>query len=360
MNWLKKVNDPVMRVYELCEAANNTITVHDFASRKPTKPVTDFIIGEDDINIANFPEAIISLINGYELPSSCVCFDGAYLTRNSFYGFVAQACDRGGKHFQIGHSLLNPPVITWDDFKHYHIPLEDGALDVKRISYKGLLVIGSPQIQTGRYLSEESWIEVCKACINQETRVVCNASYLSLFNDVPKLSQVAVDFPKLQWCEAHLTEAIMGDPWYLASLCGSKDFIGDFIKVRKMHGMLNIFDQLPLTVMRFLKSEPLGRLNDLYQKRIEALKRILKQAGLSIIGSSPACVSVELPNFVFGNKVLSAEHYNCKMIEKLGIAGLPAKNAISYYVFNVEVEKEEVENTLVNLLSSANISYDPQ
>jgi aspartate/methionine/tyrosine aminotransferase len=197
-----------------------------------------------------------------------------------------------------------------------------------------------PGNPASRGASEKEWRELIEFCISRKIRLVNDGAYTTLSvpgGHVP-LSQVAKDFPDLEWAELLSVSKSFSDPGArLGVMVGSKEFIEDFILIKGntesgpvpslMAAYADLFSNQELT------QKIMDDLLDIYQKRLAFLVPALKDVGLR-----PACETTagfftlwRTPDFAYGidlreeskkRGIPRAELYNRMVIERAGIVGV--------------------------------------
>jgi aspartate/methionine/tyrosine aminotransferase len=221
------------------------------------------------------------------------------------------------------------------------------ALARAGIERPDLIFVIRPGNPAARGASTAEWKELIEFCIRGGIRLVNDGAYTTLATadgHVP-LSQVAKDYPSLEWAELLSVSKAFSDPGArLGTLVGSKEFVEDFILIKGntesgpvpsiMAAYADLFRDEKLT------RKIMGDLLEIYQKRLGFLIPALKAAGLR-----PACETTagfftlwRTPDIAYGVNLREeaarrgmprAELYNRMVIERAGLVGVhftgPAK-----------------------------------
>jgi aspartate/methionine/tyrosine aminotransferase len=249
------------------------------------------------------------------------------------------------------NSYLATNRIVWplsaDDGMTLNVERLKTALQGAGVEKPDLIFVIRPGNPAARGASEAEWKEIIEFCISRGIRLVNDGAYTTLATPqghVP-LSQVAKDYPALEWAELLSVSKSFSDPGArLGVMVGSKEFIEDFILIKGntesgpvpsiMAAYADLFRDEKLT------RKIMDELLDIYQKRLGFLVPALKKAGLR-----PACETTagfftlwRTPDIAYGINLREeaqkrgmprAELYNRLVIEKTGIVGVhftgPAK-----------------------------------
>jgi aspartate/methionine/tyrosine aminotransferase len=248
-------------------------------------------------------------------------------------------------------SYLATNRIVWplspDDGMSLNLDRLKDALARAGIERPDLIFVIRPGNPAARGASTAEWKELIEFCIRGGIRLVNDGAYTTLATadgHVP-LSQVAKDYPSLEWAELLSVSKAFSDPGArLGTLVGSKEFVEDFILIKGntesgpvpsiMAAYADLFRDEKLT------RKIMGDLLEIYQKRLGFLIPALKAAGLR-----PACETTagfftlwRTPDIAYGVNLREeaarrgmprAELYNRMVIERAGLVGVhftgPAK-----------------------------------
>ncbi len=165
------------------------------------------------------------------------------------------------------------------------------ALKKAQVERPDLIFVIRPGNPASAGANREDWKKLIEFCIERGTRLVNDGAYTALGREgghVP-LSQVAKDYPELEWAELLSVSKCFSDPGArLGVMVGSKEFVEDYILIKgntdsgpNPHVMAAYGELFKDTT---LARDLLKRLTDIYLARLGYLVPKLKALGLQ-----PAC-----------------------------------------------------------------------
>ena len=137
-------------------------------------------------------------------------------------------------------------------------------------------------------IADAAWFrDLCQYCSDNDIRLFNDAAYISLSHsdDCATLSEVAVDFPELSWCEAFTAAKLIGNGtgWHIGAMVGSTDFIGDMKEVK---GKTDAGFVAPMAagVLVSLEEDQAGiaEYREMYRKRLEVLSGLMSDCGMQL------------------------------------------------------------------------------
>lgn len=225
-------------------------------------------------------------------------------------------------------SCASWPLYSAEDFKLNidNIPKTD-------VPPRMILTV-RPGNPTPVWATREDWETIITWCIHNKVRLVNDGAYAGLVHKkhVP-LSQVAKDYPELEWIELFsVSKTMSACGWRVGAAVGSKDFIDELASVK---GNTDSGANGPaLMAIRDYLEEPTTKqeltwLQKLYLHRLGILENILLSAGLkSAGGTDGGFFSLwHCPKTLDGVQIHTAEEFNNQMIETYGIIGVPFSGA---------------------------------
>lgn len=217
------------------------------------------------------------------------------------------------------------------------------ALGSAGVEKPDLIFVIRPGNPASQRATREEWVALIELCISKGSRLVNDGAYTTLTdygsNDAHvSLSEVAKDYPALEWMELFSVSKAFSDPGQrLGVAVGSKDFIDDFglIKGNTDSGPnpvgMSAYGKLFQDETKTKKI--LTDLYCIYRQRLDYLVPRLKRIGLK-----PACDTTsgfftlwKTPDHAYGMDLIAiakadgipqAELFNRLTIEKTGIVGV--------------------------------------
>ncbi len=218
--------------------------------------------------------------------------------------------------------LTNYPLLI-DVANTFRFRLQDIESDTK------LIMTNYPHNPSGRVSDKRYWEDLCEYCSENSIRLFNDAAYygLSHSDESCSLTEVAVQFPELSWCEAFTAAKLVGNAtgWQVGAIAGSPDFISD-ISVIKGNTDEGFVAPMAAGVNASVNSDWEGILGfrETYRTRMDLLIDILIDGGLKLAIKPEAGFFTlwMVPKEAFGQKIESAEHFNLLMMEHSGIIGV--------------------------------------
>ena len=249
---------------------------------------------------------------------------------------------------------------------HYPLPLnsENGFRFAPADIQAGtaLVMTNYPHNPSGQ-IADAAWFrDLCQYCSDNDIRLFNDAAYISLSHsdDCATLSEVAVDFPDLSWCEAFTAAKLIGNGtgWHVGAMVGSPDFIGDMKEVK---GKTDAGFVAPMAagVLVSLEEDQSGiaEYREMYRQRLTTLSDLMLDCGMKLAIEPRAGFYTlwESPTKAFGQPIAGAEEFNFMMIEKTGVVGVHFANYLRYAVCaDVDAMRADLEAAF----KSAEVAYD--
>ncbi|MEL0019486.1 MAG: aminotransferase class I/II-fold pyridoxal phosphate-dependent enzyme [Rickettsiales bacterium] len=263
-----------------------------------------------------------------------------------------------------------PIPANWCDYHpkvtHYALPLnsENGFRFAPEDIATGteLVMTNYPHNPSGQ-IADAAWFrDLCQYCSDNDIRLFNDAAYISLSHseDCTTLSEVAVDFPDLSWCEAFTAAKLIGNGtgWHVGAMVGSPDFIGDMKEVK---GKTDAGFVAPMAagVLVALEEDQAGiaQYREMYRRRLGTLSELMQGCGMKLAIDPRAGFYTlwESPTRAFGRAMSGAEEFNFTMIEKTGVVGVHFANYLRYAVC---ADVDAMRSDLEAAFKSAEVSYD--
>ncbi len=196
-------------------------------------------------------------------------------------------------------------------------------------NYIKLVMMNYPHNPTGQ-IATLDWLEdICNYCEGKEIRIFNDAAYYGLSNNPSSacLSQVAWSHPNLSWAEAFSASKIIGNGtgWRVGAIVGSKDFVDDIAKIK---GNTDSGFAAPLAAgaLHAVENDQAGiaQVRQMYGQRLDLLTDTLSNLNMRLAVRPGAGFFTlwKVPTFAFGEKVLTAEHFNQLMTDNTGVNGI--------------------------------------
>ncbi len=263
-----------------------------------------------------------------------------------------------------------PIPANWCDYHpkvtHYALPLnsENGFRFAPSDIATGtdLVMTNYPHNPSGQ-IADAAWFrDLCQYCSDNDIRLFNDAAYISLSHseDCTTLSEVAVDFPDLSWCEAFTAAKLIGNGtgWHVGAMVGSPDFIGDMKEVK---GKTDAGFVAPMAagVLVALEEDQAGiaQYREMYRRRLGTLSELMQGCGMKLAIEPRAGFYTlwESPTRAFGQAMSGADEFNFTMIEKTGVVGV---HFATYLRYAVCADVDAMRSDLEAAFKSAEVSYD--
>ena len=262
------------------------------------------------------------------LPLACGCAANKVkvaTTTNPGYPIPADWC---AFHPLVDHYA--PPLTIGNKFR---FSAEDIDPDTD------LILLNYPHNPSGQVASE-SWLrELCEYCGVHDIRLFNDAAYISLSHtdDSALLTDVACDYPNLSWSEGFTAAKLIGNGtgWHVGAMVGSPDFIAD-IKEIKGKTDTGFVPPMAAGVLEAFQNDADGisQFRKMYHERLNLLVNLLGDCGMrSAIKPAAGFFTLwESPTEAFGEKLETAEEFNFKMIDEVGVVGVHFPGFLRYAV----------------------------
>lgn len=340
-------------------------------NRSPEWLNRKFILHNTWVDIDNFPH-LDSLLIPWEkpmfplLPISCGANRNDSPIDNIWYMKTAPAYDL---------------IETWAEYiweKSFILPLysyENFRLKVANLPtwVKPRMILAvKPWNPCPVWATKEEWEEIISYCIQNKVRLVNDGAYAWVVhkNHTP-LSQVAINYPELEWMELFsISKTLSACGWRLGVAVGTKDFIAELTKI-KWNSDSWIFWPLWIWLNKYLDTseskKDMKSIQEMYKKRLDILVPIFEWAWFKLACPCDAgfFMLFHCPTMLSGEKVETSEQFNQKMIEAVGLVGVPfvgseihgkKEQFIRYSACYNALDEEKVK-ILKDALKKINISY---
>ena len=226
----------------------------------------------------------------------------------------------------------------------------------------GLIMANYPHNPSGQIADRAFWRDLCLHCSDNDIRLFNDAAYIALSHsdDSVTLSEVAVDYPDLSWCEGFTAAKLIGNGtgWHVGAMVGSADFIGDMKEVK---GKTDAGFVAPMAagVLAALETDQAGiaAFRVLYGERLDILRDLMVDCGMRLAIQPRAGFFTlwDTPAKAFGEAIESGEHFNFTMIDRTGVVGVHFGNALRYAVC---ADVSAMADDLRAAFRAAEVSYD--
>jgi aspartate/methionine/tyrosine aminotransferase len=274
-------------------------------------------------------------------------------------------------------TMTNPGYPTPADMcamiegiSHFHLKLkpEKGFLfdldDLGSLGELGegdLLMLNFPHNPTG-IIAEIDWLRgVCAYCEKRGIRVFNDAAYARLAHNglSQTLTDVAVEFPDLNWAEAFSASKLGNNTgWRVGAIVGSSEFVGDIARIK---GNMDSGFVAPMAagIIHLLENhnDQVEKVREMYAERLDCLQQILTECGMELAVEPQAgfFILCNSPRVAFGQGIADAEAFNDLMISKTGVVGVPFGSYIRYAVCTTDIAALRDEITAA--FSRAKVAY---
>lgn len=231
---------------------------------------------------------------------------------------------------------------------HMHLPMdaEKGFLfspdDIRHAAAEtfgemfgeGDLIMLNLPLNPAGIVGIEEWLrDLCSFCQRWGIRLWNDGAYSKLMYSARArtLTDVAVQFPDLEWAEAFSASKAgkIGEGgmtgWRVGAVVGSKTFVGD---IRRINGEDNSGFNAALAIgaLHFLENcqDQIGELGKFYQGKLELLTNILTERGMRLAVKPEAgfFVLFDCPKRAFGQDIADADQFNELMTNNTGVNGI--------------------------------------
>ncbi|MFA5916724.1 MAG: aminotransferase class I/II-fold pyridoxal phosphate-dependent enzyme [Candidatus Gracilibacteria bacterium] len=323
------------------------------------------------INIDNFPHLSTLLIPGEKpilglLPIACGANrsdspveNKGYMKNAPAYDVMATWCEYLGEESYIW------PIYSFENFK-----LKVSNMPIGKLPRMILTVKPGNPCPVGA--SREEWEEIINFCITNKIRLVNDGAYTAVVHkNHVSLTSVAVDYPELEWAELFsISKTFSACGWRIGTIVGTSDFINEIIKI-KGNTDSGIFGPAAVGLNRYLDTlesrEDNKKIQEMYKQRMDVLIPIFEDAGLQLACPSDAgfFMLFDCPSYINGEKIMTGEEFNNKMINEIGLVGVPfvgseindKKEQFIRYSACYDSLKEENVTRLKEALAKVKITY---
>ncbi|MDP3962329.1 MAG: pyridoxal phosphate-dependent aminotransferase [bacterium] len=298
------------------------------------------------------------------------------------FGMVIDAmggwCDPGKTYPTVVGTMTKPGYPTPADqclmrphVEHLHLSMDPkngflfnpGEVIGKMSGEPGnkLLMLNFPHNPTG-IVAKRKWLrELCGLCEKHGVYVCCDSAYsiLSHTDEATTLTDIAVEFPDLNWAEAFsASKSGNNTGWRIGAMIGSPEFISD---IKRIKGNTDSGFAAPLAagILDLYENHmhEINAVRSLYKSRLDLVTDILEGNGmrLAVRPEGGFFLLFDCPKKAFGQGIASSDHFNDLMIANAGIVGVPFDPWIRYAVCAADIE--EVKGEISCGFEKAEVSY---
>ncbi len=341
-------------------------------NRDPGKFCRNLVYQMTNVDIDKFPEISSLVLPGEKsmiglLPIACGANRNDIKAENSGYIKTSPAYDLVGQWADyLGEEATAWPLYSSEDFK---LNLENLPKTGKK---PRMIITVKPGNPCPAGASREDWEALIAYCLENNIRLVNDGAYTSLThkNHTP-LCEVAKDYPELDWIEYFsVSKAISACGWRLGAAIGSKDFISELTTIKgnadsgpfgpALVGCEQYFGMLE-------SKQEMGEIQKMYERRLDIALKIFGDAGFKLACPTDAgfFMLFHCPKILNGAEISDSEEFNKKMINLLGVVGVPFTGAeisgkpeqfIRYSVCS-DFENQDVQEKVKTALGKVKIGY---
>ena len=228
-----------------------------------------------------------------------------------------------------------------------------------------LVLLNYPNTPTGAVMDADGWRAICAWALESGIRLVNDAAYAGLIHgEHTALAEVAVEFDGLEWVEFYsASKSHSATGWRIGAAVGHTDFIADLAMV-KGNTDSGFAAPLAVGVMRAVQEdqEGLTAIRDTYRKRVDVLLDLLSpHLNLATKPEAGFFTFWHAPSRAFGESFETADAYNCAMIDRVGLVGVPYTGSDGEYIRYAvcfPVEDEAVQASIRAAVEQAAPAYD--
>ncbi|MDD5769929.1 MAG: aminotransferase class I/II-fold pyridoxal phosphate-dependent enzyme [Candidatus Gracilibacteria bacterium] len=340
-------------------------------NRSPEGLNKKFVELNTGINVEEYSHLSTLLIPGEKsmyglLPIACGANRNTVPVPNTGYMKNALAYDL----ISTWSEYLGEESFVWPIYSHEEFRLKIENIPAGKLPRMILTVKPGNPCPVGA--SREEWIEVINYCIKNKIRLVNDGAYTSVVHkNHISLTEVAKDFGELEWIEMFsISKAFSACGWRVGVIIGTSDFVSELTKI-KGNTDSGVFGPAGVGLNRYLDTPDCKidnkRIKQMYKQRMDILIPIFESAGLKLACPADAgfFMLFYCPNFLNGEKIESPEDFNNKMINTIGLVGVPFTGSeidgekekfIRYSACYDSLKQENVER-LKKALSKVKINY---
>ena len=220
--------------------------------------------------------------------------------------------------------------------------------------------------------TREDWKSLIEYCLANNVRLVNDGAYTSLTHkEHVSLTEVAKDYPELDWIELFsISKTLSACGWRLGTAVGNQDFIGELTKIKGNADSGPFGPALAGTEQYFENEQSvtdIKAIQQMYTARLDKAIPIFENAGLKLACPTDAgfFMLYHCPTHIDGEAVTDSEDFNRKMINKIGLVGVPFTGAevdgtpeqfIRYTVCS-DFTNEAFASKVTTALSKVKVSY---
>lgn len=262
------------------------------------------------------------------LPLACGCANNAVRVATMTqpgYPIPADWCDY---HPHAEHYAL--PLNADNEFRFRVADIQPGT---------DLIMLNYPHNPSGQVSSQDWLRELCRHCAEHDIRIFNDAAYvcLSYADDSWTLADVAIEFPDLSWAEAYTAAKLIGNGtgWHVGALVGSPDFVADIKEVKGKTDAGFVAAMAAGALVAFEEDQAgIAAFKEMYRARVDVLVDLMSDCGMQLALKPQAGFFTlwKAPTRAFGEAMESAEIFNFKMIDTVGVVGVHFPGYMRYAV----------------------------
>lgn len=271
----------------------------------------------------------------------------------------------------VWSEYIDTECFVWELFSEENFRLNLDHLPKLEVPPKMIITV-KPGNPCPAGASRSDWEMLIQYCIDNNVRLVNDGAYTSLTHkNHVSLCEVAQDYPALDWMEFFsISKTLSACGWRLGAAVGSQDFISELAKV-KGNADSGPFGPALVACEKYFQLETskveITGIQKMYERRLKIAIDIFENAGfkLSCPVDAGFFILFHCPQFLDGELMEDSENFNKKMIDKIGLVGVPfsgamvnskAEQFIRYSVCS-DFENVEYQKRIKKALAKIEIGY---
>lgn len=180
------------------------------------------------------------------------------------------------------------------------------------------------------WATKEEWEEIINFCIKNKIRIVNDWAYSAVVHkNHTTLTEVAKDFPDLEWVELFsISKTFSACWWRIWALVWTTDFVNEIVKI-KWNTDSGVFWPASVWLAKYLATSESKtdnkKIQEIYKARLDILIPIFENAGLKLACPTDAWFFMlfACPKFLNWEKIENSEDFNNKMINAIWLVWVP-------------------------------------
>jgi len=248
-------------------------------------------------------------------------------SKNSWFVKTAPSYDLIGQWWE--YLWIEEDVYTWPLYSAEDFKLNLQNLPKMEKAPKMIITV-KPWNPCPVWASKENWEELIEYCLKNNVRLVNDWAYAGLVHTKhTPLSQVAKNYPELDWMEFFSVSKTMNACWWRVwTAIGSKDFIEEFSKIKWNADSWAFWPAL-IWITKYLENPKskteLQNIQKLYEKRLSLMLPLFEWAWFKKACTTDAWFFVlwKCPKKLNWENIKDSEDFNMKMISTVWVVWVP-------------------------------------